>query len=121
MNPSFPFGYSPKLLESILNVGTDYICVKDPEGIYVYVNKFHASLYNVTPEEMVAQAVVVAVRSASCSVSAEAVPQDVIPLNSMQTSTRCPPRDGVEYQIAAATTIRKTIPIIADFFTKWAP
>ena len=50
--PSFPFGYSHELLESILNVGTDCICVKDPDGRYVYVNDLHASLYEAKPQDM---------------------------------------------------------------------
>jgi len=54
MNPSsFPFDYSPKLLESILNVGADYICVKNVAGLYVYVNELHATLYNAKPQDMI--------------------------------------------------------------------
>ena len=50
----------------------------------------------VTPEAMVAQAFVVAVRRVNSSVDPEAVRQDVMPLNSMQTSTRCFASDAVE-------------------------
>jgi len=46
------------------------------------------AMESVTPEEIVAQALVWAVRSANSSVDPEAMRQEVMPLNSMQTSTR---------------------------------
>jgi len=49
---SLPFSYSRKLLESILNVGSDYISVKDREGRFVYINDLDASLYNAKPQDM---------------------------------------------------------------------
>ncbi len=42
---------------------------------------------SVTPEEMVAQAFAIAVRSVSSLFEPDTVRQDVIPLNSMHTST----------------------------------
>jgi PAS domain S-box-containing protein len=44
--------YSNNLLKSILNVGNDYICVKDREGRFVYINELDASLYNAKPQDM---------------------------------------------------------------------
>jgi len=52
-DPAFDFGYSQELLESILNVGSDYICVKDREGRFVYLNALDASLYEATPQEVI--------------------------------------------------------------------
>jgi len=54
---SLPFGYSQKLLESILNAGNDYICVKDRKGCFVYINEMDASLYNAKPQDMIGKTV----------------------------------------------------------------
>ncbi len=46
------FEYPTSLLDLILNSGNSYICVKDREGRFVYINDLDASLYGVTPLEM---------------------------------------------------------------------
>jgi two-component system cell cycle sensor histidine kinase/response regulator CckA len=55
INSSISLGYYHKLLESILNAGTDYICVKDRAGRFVYINELDASLYNAKPHDILGQ------------------------------------------------------------------
>jgi hypothetical protein len=50
------------------------------------------AIESVTPEEICAQAFVVAVRSANSFVDPEAVRHALFPLNCMHTSTRWPPK-----------------------------
>jgi PAS domain S-box-containing protein len=51
------FDYSPELFEAILNFGLAYVCVKDRQGRFVYVNELDASLYNARPQDLIGQTV----------------------------------------------------------------
>jgi len=46
------YAQTPAFLESILNVGNSYISVKDQAGRFVYINQLDASLYGLTPADL---------------------------------------------------------------------